>query len=321
MEKEEKRMTQQLSPKLSAEQYTRARRYLLEEARPLEAAIFRYRFEEGDADDVYAKLAAYQNPDGGFGNALEPDVRAAASSVLATTTALQKLRMLHAPAQHPLVAGAMAWLLSAYDPALQSWPLVPAAVEDAPHAPWWNQEGLADRFGRFRINPRAEVLGYLFEFGEEADPGALALRDELAPQTISELLAHTATLSNDEFLCCLRLVESPGLHERDAVELQRWLLRMAEGAVAVDPAAWSGYVLQPLQVAPTRAAPLGIPLAHILPANLDYVIQSQSADGSWSPTWTWFGAYPEDWPQAEREWRGVLTLERLEWLHAYDRMG
>jgi hypothetical protein len=65
---------------------------------------------------------------------------------------------------------------------------------------------------------------------------------------------------------------------------------------------------------------MGIPLSHILPANLDYVIQSQGEDGSWSPPWSWFGAYPADWPQAERDWRGVLTLERLEWLHAYDRI-
>lgn len=84
----------------------------------------------------------------------EPDVRSPASSVLATTTALQKLRTLHTPAQHPLAANAIAWLFAAYDPALHSWPLVPPAVEDAPHVRWWNQAGLAERFGSFQINPR-----------------------------------------------------------------------------------------------------------------------------------------------------------------------
>ncbi len=309
-----------MTPMLSPDQYARARRFLLESARPLEAARFRYRFENGDAEDVYAELTRFQNPDGGFGRALEADIRAEASSVVATTAALQLLRMLHAPAQHPLVAGAMRYLISAYDPALQSWPLVPPAVESAPHAPWWNQEGLAERFGSFQINPRAEVLGYLFEFADETDADMLALRDQLGGPTVQGLLDHTATLSNDEFLCCQRLVDSPGLPEPAAVELQRWLLRMAEGVVAADPTAWGGYVLQPLQAAPNRVAPMGIPLAHLLPQNLDYVIESQSEDGSWSPAWSWFGAYDADWPQAERDWRGVLTLERLEWLHAYDRI-
>jgi hypothetical protein len=312
---------------LSRDQFTRAREFLLHAARPLEAAIFRYRFEEGGEDAVYAELARFQNPDGGFGHGLEPDVRSPASSVLATTVALQTLRMLHAPAQHPLVVGAVRYLVDTYDNELQSWPLVPAAIEEAPSAPWWFQEGLAERFGNFAINPRAEVLGYLYEFGEET-PGraesmespALQLRNRLGPAVIGGLRERTEKISDNEFLCCLRLIESPGLDAETAVELQRWLLRMAEGVVATDPATWGTYVLLPLQVAPSRAAPLGIPLAHILPQNLDWVIETQEPDGSWSPTWSWFGRYPDHWPQAERDWRGVLTLERLEWLRAYDRI-
>src|SRR5829696_7295820 len=151
---------------LSRDRYAQAREYMLTKARPLEAAIFHYRFEEGDAEAVYAELAKFQNPDGGFGNALEPDLRSQASSPLATTTALQRLRMLHAPAQHPLVDGAIRYLVAAYDAAYQSWPLAPQQTEDAPHAPWWNQEGQADRFGNFPVNPRAEVLGYLHEFAD-----------------------------------------------------------------------------------------------------------------------------------------------------------
>lgn len=305
---------------LSRERYAQARKYLLSSARPLEAAVFRYRFEESTAEAVFAELAKYQNSDGGFGKALEPDLRSPASSPLATTAGLQRLRMLNAPAQNPLVYGAIHYLVTAYDPAYQSWPLVPPASEAAPHAPWWNQEGLADRFGNFAVNPRAEVLGYLHEFADESDAQAATLRDTLTPIVFQDLLQRTESLSGDAFMCCQRLVESPGLPNNMAVDLQRWLLRMAGSAVATDPATWNGYVLQPLQVAPNRTAPMGIPLAHVLPANLDFVIDGQTEDGSWAPSWSWLGAYPKDWALSEREWRGVLTLERLEWLHAYDRI-
>jgi hypothetical protein len=305
---------------LSRDRYAQAREYMLTKARPLEAAIFRYRFGEGDADAVYAELAKFQNPDGGFGNALEPDLRSQASSPLATTTALQRLRMLHAPAQHPLVDAAIRYLVAAYDTAYQSWPLAPQQTEDAPHAPWWNQEGQGDRFGNFAVNPRAEVLGYLHEFADETNAQAVTLRDTLTPLVFDHLLGHTAQLSGDAFLCCQRLVDSPGLPSNMAVDLQRWLLPLAETTVATDPSTWSGYVLLPLQVAPNRTAPMGIPLSHVLPDNLDFVIDSQAEDGSWAPTWSWFGAFPDHWPQAERDWRGVLTLERLEWLQAYDRI-
>lgn len=305
---------------LTQARYAQARQYLLSSARPLEAAIFRYRFEEGDAEAVFTELAKFQNPDGGFGKALEPDLQSPVSSTLATTAALQRLRMLHAPAQHALVDGAIRYLVTAYDTAYQSWSLVPAESEAAPHAPWWNQEGLGERFGDFKINPRAEILGYLHEFADATDTQAVTLRDTLTPVVFQDLLQRTGPLSGDAFLCCQRLVDSPGLPSNMAVDLQRWLLRMADTAIATDPATWPGYVLLPLQAAPNRTSPMGIPLAHVLPANLDFVIDSQADDGSWAPTWSWFGAYPEDWPLAEREWRGVITLERLEWLHAYDRI-
>ncbi len=305
---------------LSSERFAQASAFLLEDARPLEAAIFRYRFEGGDADSIYSQLAQFQNADGGFGQALEPDLRTPVSSVLATTTALQHLRMLHTPALHPLASGAVAFLMSTYDPNLESWPLAPAQADESPHAPWWSQEGLADRFARFAINPRAEVLGYLYEFADENDVQTVALRELLTPVVMAGLLEHTDNLSSNEFLACQRLVDSPGLPGEAAVALQRWLLRMAETAVATDPATWSGYVLMPLQVAPNHIAPMGTPLAHLLPQNLDFVIDNQAADGSWSPAWSWMGEHPAAWPQAEREWRGVLTLERLVWLNAYDRI-
>jgi hypothetical protein len=282
--------------------------------------LFRYRFEDGDAAPIYAELGTYQNADGGFGRALEPDLRTALSSVLATTTALQVLRMLHAPASHPLVQGAIRFLEGSYVPAMQSWPLAPAEAEQAPHAPWWNQEGLSERFGGFAINPRAEVLGYLYEFADETDTQAISLRETLTPLVLGDLLARSEGISGDAFLCCQRLIDSPGFPSNAAVDLQRWLLRVADGTVATDPGTWSDYVLLPLQVAPNRAAPMGIPLAHVLPQNLDFVIETQSTDGSWSPRWSWFGAFPDEWPQAERDWRSALTLERLEWLHAYDRI-
>jgi hypothetical protein len=53
--------------------YTRARAFLRRNARPLDFARFQYHFENGSQEAVLTALAAYQNPDGGFGHALEPD--------------------------------------------------------------------------------------------------------------------------------------------------------------------------------------------------------------------------------------------------------
>ena len=54
--------------------------------------------------------------------------------------------------------------------------------------------------------------------------------------------------------------------------------------------------------------------------NLDYVIENQTADGSWRPTWTWGDAYPDAWVEAERQWSGVLTLGQLLKLRTFGRL-
>lgn len=53
--------------------YEQARNFIYRNARPLDIARWKYLFENGSKEEVLTSLAAYQNEDGGFGNALEPD--------------------------------------------------------------------------------------------------------------------------------------------------------------------------------------------------------------------------------------------------------
>ena len=148
---------------LTAVSHQKAINFLKYKARPLEAALYAHEFEEASADEALAALAAFQNEDGGFGHALEPDVQTAVSSVYATTVALQTLRQLGADSSQPLVQGAMRFLVAQFDAEQKRWPMLPPEAEESPRAPWWNEVGLGKGFGGFLINPRAEVVGYLWE--------------------------------------------------------------------------------------------------------------------------------------------------------------
>ena len=55
---------------LSCEAFARARRFIITQGRPLERALFRYRFEGAAVEGVLDELARFQNEDGGFGRAL-----------------------------------------------------------------------------------------------------------------------------------------------------------------------------------------------------------------------------------------------------------
>ena len=120
---------------LSAEAFGRAKDYLLTIGRPLEQAQFKYLFEDGSLDEVAVALAAYQNPDGGYGHALEPDAFTPTSGALATSIGLRVLRETGATADHEQVRGAVGYLLATLDPEEKVWRIIPADANDYPHAP------------------------------------------------------------------------------------------------------------------------------------------------------------------------------------------
>ncbi|MEU7384484.1 MULTISPECIES: hypothetical protein [unclassified Streptomyces] len=69
----------------------RAEHFVWLTARVLEQRLFAYHFLNGAADPVETALDAYRNEDGGYGHALEPDLRGPVSQPLHTAHALRVL--------------------------------------------------------------------------------------------------------------------------------------------------------------------------------------------------------------------------------------
>ncbi|MBC2906045.1 hypothetical protein [Streptomyces cupreus] len=69
----------------------RAEQFVWLTARVLEQRLFAHHFLHGGADPVETALDAYRNDDGGYGHALEPDLRGPVSQPLHTAHALQVL--------------------------------------------------------------------------------------------------------------------------------------------------------------------------------------------------------------------------------------
>lgn len=303
---------------LTRERREAARAFILERARPLEQALYRHFFEGADASTVLDALAAYQNADGGFGHGIEPDVRTPASSAIATSVALQTLRDTHTPATHPIVERAIAYLLATYDAAREVWPIIPPEANNAPHAPWWTwSEALAENWSGFRANPRAEIVGYLYDY-------AALVPQELRARLTDAVVEHAEALPDEmemhDLFCYLRLVETRTLSDTARNRLRERLSRAIRATVVVDEEAWGGYGLMPLSVAPSPDAPFASALREAVERNLDYEIGQQTDDGSWSPAWSWGDDHPEAWAAARVEWQGVLTLKTLRSLQAWGRM-
>jgi hypothetical protein len=152
--------------KLSKESFLKAKAFIFEQARPLEQALFQYHFENGSTEEVIFRLNQFQNNDGGFGNALEPDIRLPQSSVIATTIGLQILREINTDTKAIEVQNAIKYLLKQYDPSINAWHNVSQIVNNYPHAPWWTfktEHGLTYS-ERFQPNSGAEILAHFWHY-------------------------------------------------------------------------------------------------------------------------------------------------------------
>jgi hypothetical protein len=292
--------------------YERARAFVEARGRDLDKAMLRHGFDKADAERVLDSLATYQNADGGFGHGLEPDLTTPASTAIVTSVGLQLLRQLGAPADHPMVRAAIGWLGATFDWDRGVWPIITPDVGLTPHAFWWNwDEDLAARWNGFRFNPSAELLGDLYAYRSVA-PAAVIARAEAA---LLEALSAADRLDGAyDIKALMRLLETD--ETPSAVRAPAEALMQATRA-AFDP---EDPHASPLDLVPRVRPGASPPVADLVEASLATMIDGQAEDGGWAPFWDWSAVDAQAWRAAEVAWRGVLTRQALETLHAYGRI-
>lgn len=303
--------------KLTKESFEKAKRWILENGRPLEKALMKFHFDSESSQRGIDALKTFQNKDGGFGNAIEPDLRTSASSILGTSIAFQVLRSLMDENKDlNIVKSAIQFILKNYNETDQSWRIIPNEAENLPHAPWWNQTGREGNFQGFHLNPTAEILGYLYDYKD-------FVSDEMLWTLSARVLNGLKSLREIEmhdFLCCKRLFESNNLVDTFRQEVESELIRLLDSCIVKDSAKWGGYGLRPLQVADSPDSVFFNKLQESVEENLDYEVDTQDSSGVWFPTWSWGDNFPDEWNKAKKEWMGIVTLDKLNLLRKFGRI-
>lgn len=275
--------------------------FLLNNGRLLERRLFAFHFRGGSRDAVLTALRAYQNADGGFGNALEPDKRTPTSQPIDQEVALRVMD--DAGFEEAIVRRMCDWLMTITTDE-GGVPFTLPTVRDAPHAPWW---GADDPHPAANINPTASITGLMHKL--RARHAWLDRATEYCWRVIesSEVEEPHALVAVLTFL----------QHAPDRARAERAFERVAASMmkiVTLDPHA-KGYVHRPLEFAP-RPDSMACKLFNddVIAANLDFVQAQQQADGGWLIAWPTVSA------ANEYEYRGVATLGALKTLRAYGRV-
>jgi hypothetical protein len=279
----------------------RAEWFLAGHARVLERRQFERLFRGAQSTPVRDAVAAFQNADGGFGQALEPDGRGPESQPAAVLTALSVLHACDAW-DADVVVRACAWLETT-EPEGGGTPFVVPGVERWPHGPWWvPQEGL---------------------------PASLTTTGQIVAPLLARGVGHPWL---DRAVAWLwARVDDPGTPDPyDMIGLTRFLDcvpdRERAQAAALVLAPHAERVLErrpggppdehgPIDLAPRPdSVARGVFGADRIAADLDRLEAGQRDDGGWTFSWTAWS------PVAEAEWRGVVTVQALTILRANDRL-
>ena len=278
-----------------------AQTFILSNARLLERHLFAYHFQQGNPEHVRAALLAYQNADGGFGNALEPDKRTASSQPIDQEVALGVLDEIGFDQR---IALQICDFLETITTTAGGVPFVLPTVRDAPRAEWWNTD--LDQ-PPASINPTASIAGLLHRY--EIRHPWLDRATAFCWQFIDQLQIS----SGNDFLCVQLFLEHVADRERAERAFERISAQLLEGGhITYDPAA-TGYVFMPLTYAPSPQS-----MSHrlfdtpTLQRHLDALAARQQSDGGWPITW------PPVSPACELEYRGIVTVNALKTLKAYD---
>jgi hypothetical protein len=278
-----------------------AEQFLAANARVLERRRFERLLRGGAPGPVRDAVAAYRNPDGGFGHALEPDGRGPGSQPLAADFALHVLYDCGAW-DDGLALAACDWL-AGHAPAGGGAVFVDPSVDGWPHAPWWDP---SDR------SPSLITTGLLagtLHAGGISHPWLDAATALLWSRIGS--LGKPGPYDVRALLWFLQHVPDTGRAAQAVERIGPMIFDL--GLVALDPRT-PGEAHFPLDFAPLPGS-LARPFfeERVIEAHLAHLAASQRDDGGWTFNWLAWS------PAAEREWRGHMTVEALRILRANGR--
>jgi Prenyltransferase and squalene oxidase repeat len=303
---------------LNAASYAKAKDFITRTGRTLERARFRFHFEQGSPTDVIAELAKFQNPDGGFATALESDSRWTGSSPNGTRVALKILTEVKAPPQDPRVHAAVKYLLTTFDERTGTWRALPKEANAAPHAPWWH---VHEDTGKCDVDspvfPTAAFAGYLQPYDALLPRGFLKRITDSSLKYLADAPVKMQMSDIDMLTELVRLLPPDHPQRQAAIQKLRTVLN---AVIERDSSKWTTYGIQPLSFIDSLHSPFYPGLEKESATNLDYILRTQNEDGGWPLNWSWAEVDPAAWKIAEKEWRAVMTLEKLERLEGFHRM-
>lgn len=310
--------------KLSSQAFIEIRTWIYRHARPLELALWQYHFENGTPEAVLSALSFYQNEDGGFGHALEPDNWNPHSSPYTTLYALHKLSEIHfTDTAHPMMRGIFRFLEDSEYHCENGWMFNIPSNDHYPRAPWWNYSREANEYESVGVS--LGIACFVLKLAEKDSflyKRAMTLIEKLITRLQTDAPCGDMGIGG---YCQLRdtLINLGLTNQFDLALLSDSIKRLVFNAIERDVSRWAYYGKRPSSFISSPDSEYYRENEDITQKELDYLIETRPEDEVWGITWSWFEhneKYSAAFAIAENWWKASSAIDKLQWLKNFNRL-
>nr|WP_051483842.1 hypothetical protein [Clostridium bornimense] len=308
---------------ISKETYLEIKTWIYRNARNIELSLWKYHFENGTKEDVLSALSVYQNEDGGFGNALEPDSWNPNSSPYTTLYAINILKSInYFDLTHPIYKGITKYLFSEKDFEEYGWRFSIHSNDHYPHAPWMNfneETNITESIG-----VTAELSAFILEYIDN--------NTDLYQKIINLIHKLFYKLTSDNnlgemgiggFIVLFNTIKKLKMRDFDYTCIEKKLNYLVKNSIEYDISKWIFYGVRPSRYIRTPNSIYYEENKEILRKELNYIIETKPKDDVWGITWTWFEnneKYPKEFTLSENWWKAYKAIENLSLLKNFDKL-
>lgn len=292
--------------------------------REIELALWQYAFENGSKEAVLSALSIYQNQDGGFGNALEPDSWNPNSSPYTTLYAINLLDEIDfCDVHHPIFKGIFKFLESGTHLDENGWLFNIPSNDDFPHAPWWTYSPEANKFESGGVT--MGICGFILKYAHKDLP-LYKKAFSLTEKTFAELnkVDDYGEMGVGGLLSIKEMIVKLNLENKFNMDfISSPIKKLVNEAIERDVNKWAYHCKRPSDFITSPESEFYADNEDIMQKELDWILDSRLKSSVWGIDWSWFDnneKYPKEFAISENWWKANNARGTVKLLQSFARL-
>lgn len=306
--------------KLSQGAYQQITEWVYRNARALDLALYQYYFENGSKEAVITALLYYQNNDGGFGNAIDPDNWNPNSTPYNAQIVIKILRQIEfIDVTHPIYKGIFHYLENTEHKADYGWFFTIPSNNNYPHGVWWDYN--ADTNIYQSTGTTASLSGFILRYGDKESnlyKMALAYTEILIEKLKSTVDCGDMGVSG--YCELLEDIKEAGLKSHfDYTYLCDKIPCLVCEKIQNET---DNFMANPLEFVLSPSSRFYEENKEEVNAALDLIIDQRPEGDVWGIPWIWYNndKYPKAFAISENWWKSFKAIEKLLQLKSFGRL-